>query len=74
MALALAEKASTVLDYVCMRFTSATLTVGTGPSSLTTCRNQPLISINVMNVYQYLELVPTIEIPRAIASKFFKPG
>ncbi len=38
---------------------SATFNVGTGPSSVTACWNQPLMFINVTKLYQYHEVVPT---------------
>jgi len=39
---------------------SATFNVGTGPSSVTACWNQPLMFINVIKLYQYHEVVPNI--------------
>src|SRR4030042_490670 len=44
----------------CIRFTSATLNVRTGPNSVRTYWNQPLMFINVIKLYQYYEVVPNL--------------
>jgi hypothetical protein len=60
MALDLTDEVWLALKFFFIRLMSATSSVGTGPSSVTACWNQPLIVINVIKLYQYHEVVPNI--------------